>query len=113
MHIIEILALPVHYILEIETGTDRTIQFLVVLPRTSVFKGVHADEPGGVHADVKGNVPRGAAEGLRQIFGQHVLAGRLAAGEQQVLAAQQRGDGGLPDLFPIIMICLLYTSAQR
>ena len=79
----------------------------------SVFKGVHADEPGGIHADVEGNVPRGAAEGLRQIFGQHVLAGRLAAGEQQVLAAQQRGDGGLPDLFPIIMIARLRDAALQ
>ena len=43
MHIIEILALPVHYILEIKAGTDRTIQFLVVLPRIA-----HIPHPGAV-----------------------------------------------------------------
>ena len=56
----------------------------------------------------KRQVPCGAAKSGGQIFGQHIFAGGLAAGQQQVFAAEQGRQCLLPDLPAII--CLLYTS---
>ena len=50
-------------------------------------KGIHADEGGGVHVYMKGDVPCGAAKGGGKVFSQHVFAGGFAAGQQQVFAA--------------------------
>ena len=68
----------------------------------AVGKGVHADEGGRVHVYMEGDVPRGAAKGGGKIFRQHILAGGLAAGQQQVLAAEQSGQRLLPHLFAVV-----------
>ena len=49
-----------------------------------------------------GDVPCGAAKSGGQILGQHIFAGGLAAGQQQVLAAEQGRQCLLPDLTAII-----------
>ena len=67
-----------------------------------VCKGVRANQPGGVQVHMKRHVPRGASEHRGQVFHQHVFAGGLAPGEQQVFPAQQRGDGLLPNLTPVV-----------
>ena len=48
------------------------------------------------------DVPCGAAKSGGQILGQHIFAGGLAAGQQQVLAAEQGGQCLLPDVFSIV-----------
>ena len=68
----------------------------------SVDKGVHADEGGRVHVHMERDVPRGAAEGGGEVLGQHVLAGGLAARQQQVFAAEQGGQRLLPHLFAVV-----------
>ena len=68
----------------------------------SVGKGVHADEGGRVHVHMERDVPRGAAEGGGEVLGQHVLAGGLAARQQQVFAAEQGGQRLLPHLFAVV-----------
>ena len=70
----------------------------------AVLQGVRADEGGRVHVDVHGHVPAGATEHGGQVLRQHVLAGGLRAGQQQVLAAQQRGGGALPYLLAIVKV---------
>ena len=57
----------------------------------TALEGVHADEGGRVHVHMEGDIPCRAAEGGGQIFRQHVFARGLAAGEQQVLPAEQGG----------------------
>lgn len=69
----------------------------------SVFKGIGSQHPGGIHIDVEGHVPHGPSEHRRQVFRQHVLPGGLGAGQQQVLPAQQGGNGLFPHVFAIIM----------
>ena len=77
----------------------------------SVFKGVHADEAGGIHIHVEGHIPAGTAEHHGQILRQHIFAGGLAAGQQQVLSAQDSGDGRLPHLFSVIAVPGLWHPA--
>lgn len=48
------------------------------------------------------DVPCGAAKSGGQILGQHIFAGGLAAGQQQVFAAEQGRQCLLPDLPAII-----------
>ena len=48
------------------------------------------------------DVPRGASEGGGEVFGQHVLAGGLAARQQQVFAAEQGGQRLLPHLSAVV-----------
>lgn len=67
------------------------------------FKGIGSQHPGGIHIDVEGHVPHGPSEHRRQVFRQHVLPGGLGAGQQQVLPAQQGGNGLFPHVFAIIM----------
>ena len=66
--------------------------------------GVGADEVGGVRVDVEGHVPHRAAEQRAEVFAQHVLAGGLRAGQQQVFARQDRREGELPGLFSVVII---------
>ena len=68
----------------------------------SILEGVRSDEGGGVHVDVHGHVPGGAAEGGGQILRQHVFARGLGAGQEQMLPAQQGGGRPLPDLLAIV-----------
>ena len=68
----------------------------------SALEGVHADEGRRVHIDVERDVPRGASEGGGEVFGQHVLAGGLAARQQQVFAAEQGGQRLLPHLSAVV-----------
>ena len=70
----------------------------------AVFKGVRAQQGGGVCVDVEGHVPAGAAEHGGQVFRQHILASGLGAYQQQVLSAEDGGDGLLPDVLSIIEI---------
>ena len=65
-------------------------------------KGIHADEGGGVHVYMKGDVPRGAAKGGGKIFCQHVFAGGLSAGQQQVFAAEDSRQRLFPHLFAVV-----------
>ena len=67
-----------------------------------VLEGVRPDEGGGVHIDIHGHIPGGAAEGGGQILRQHVFARGLRAGQEQVLPAQQGGGRPLPDLLAIV-----------
>ena len=76
------------------------------------LQGVRADKGGGVHIDVHGHVPHGAAEYGGQILRQYVLAGGLRPCQQQVLAAQQRRRRALPDLLAVIE-ALGYGNARR
>ena len=73
-------------------------------PHLPVFKRVHADEAGGVHVDVEGNVPGRTAEHCGQVFRQDVFAGGLPAGQQQVFATQQGCGGLFPDVLSVIVI---------
>src|SRR5699024_7839383 len=57
-----------------------------------------------VHADMERHVPGGAAKGGGQVFGQDVFAGGLAAGQQQVFAAEQGRNGLLPDLPAVVVV---------
>ena len=68
----------------------------------ALLQGVRADKGGGVHVDVHGYVPHGAAEHGGQILRQHVLAGGLRPRQQQVLAAQQRSRRALPDRLAVV-----------
>ena len=65
-------------------------------------KGIHADEGGGVHVYMKGDVPRGAAKGGGKIFCQHVFAGGFSAGQQQVFAAEDSRQRLLPHLLAVV-----------
>ena len=67
-----------------------------------IHKGVHADEGGCIHVHMERDVPCGAAKSGGQILGQHIFAGGLAAGQQQVFAAEQGRQCLLPDLPAII-----------
>ena len=79
----------------------------------AVFKGVRAQQGGGVRVDVEGHVPAGAAEHGGQVFRQHVLAGGLGAHQQQVLPAQQSRQGLFPDLLAVIEIAGLRNPAAQ
>ena len=68
----------------------------------AALKRIHADEGGCVHVHMERDVPRRAAEGGGEVLGQHIFAGGLAACQQQVLAAEQRGQSLLPDVLAII-----------
>ena len=68
----------------------------------SALEGVHADEGRRVHIDVERDVPRGASEGCGEVFGQHILAGGLAARQQQVFAAEQGGQRLFPHLSAVV-----------
>ena len=68
----------------------------------TALKGVHADEGGRVHIHMERDIPCRAAKGGGQILRQHIFAGGLAAGQQQVLAAEQGGQCLLPDIFSIV-----------
>ena len=68
----------------------------------SALEGVHADEGRRLHIAVERDVPRGASEGGGEVFGQHVLAGGLAARQQQVFAAEQGGQRLLPHLSAVV-----------
>ncbi len=68
-----------------------------------VREGVHADEGGSVHADVEGHVPGGTAKDHGQVFREDVFPRCLAAGEQQVFAAQQGGGGVFPNLLAVVI----------
>ena len=70
----------------------------------SLLKGVGAHQGGRVGVDVEGNVPHRPQEQRRQILGQHVFPRGLAAGQQQILAAEHRRQGLLPNLLAIIGI---------
>ena len=48
------------------------------------------------------DVPCGAAKGGGQILGQHIFAGGLAAGQQQVFAAEDGRQRLLPHLFAVV-----------
>ena len=86
VHIIKILALPVHHILEIHTGCDGAVQFLKVLP--GIRNVAH---PAAVHHSLLGD--------LRQdfFFGLLVKAERnadtLASLDQRSLPACADGRG--------------------
>ena len=69
-----------------------------------VFKGIHADEAGGVHVHMKGYIPAWPRKDLGQIFRQHIFTRSLAAGQQQIFPAQEGGDGGFPDLLSVVMV---------
>ncbi len=69
---------------------------------TLVNAQADADEGGGVHADVEGHVPGGTAKDHGQVFREDVLPRGLAAGEQQVFAAQQGRQGVFPNLPAIV-----------
>ena len=55
-----------------------------------------------VHIHMERDIPCRAAKGGGQILRQHIFAGGLAAGQQQVLAAEQGGQCLLPDVFSIV-----------
>ena len=61
-------------------------------------KGIHADEGGGIHVYMKGDVPRGAAKSGGKVFCQHVFA----AGQQQVFAAEDGRQRLFPHLFAVV-----------
>ena len=65
-------------------------------------KGIHADQGGGIHVYMKRDVPCGAAKGGGKVFCQHVFAGGLAAGQQQVFAAEDGRQRLLPHLFAVV-----------
>ena len=69
-----------------------------------VFKGIHADETGGVHVHMKGYIPAWPCKDLGQIFRQHIFTRSLAAGQQQIFPAQEGGNGGFPDLLSVVMV---------
>ena len=69
-----------------------------------VFKGIHADEAGGVHVHMEGYIPAWPCKDLGQVFRQHIFTRSLAAGQQQIFAAQEGGNGGFPDLLSIVMV---------
>ena len=48
MHIVEVLTLPVHDVLQVETGGDGTVQFLIVLTGISHIPHSTAVEHGGL-----------------------------------------------------------------
>lgn len=70
----------------------------------AVDKGVGAQKGGRIGIDVERDVPAGAAEHGGQIFGEHVFAGGLGTGQQQILSAQQSSEGFLPDLFSVVEV---------
>ena len=65
-------------------------------------KGIHADQGGGIHVYMKRDVPCGAAKGGGKVFCQHVFAGGLAAGQQQVFAAEDGRQCLLPHLLAVV-----------
>ena len=69
----------------------------------SVFEGVRAQHPGGIHVDVEGNVPHRPSEYDSQVLCQHVLPGSFRTCQQQVLSAQQGRNSLFPHIFPVIM----------
>ena len=66
-------------------------------------EGVRPHQTGGVQIHMEGHVPGGAAKDCGQVFRQHVLASGLSPGEEQILSAEQRGDGLLPALPPVVV----------
>ena len=51
---------------------------------------------------MKGDVPRGAAKGGGKVFSQHIFTGGLAAGQQQVFAAEDGRQRLLPHFFAVV-----------
>ena len=79
----------------------------------SVLQRIGADERGGIHVHIHGNIPHRTAEHRRQILRQHVFAGGLGAGQEQMLPTQQRSRRALPDLPSIIQIAGLGDALRR
>ena len=74
-------------------------------------EGIRADQPGGIHADVKGNIPRRPVKAGRKIVGQHIFTSRFGTAQQKVLSRKKGGQCLFPDFFPIISVIRKRNSA--
>ena len=79
----------------------------------AALEGIHTNEARGVHIHMEGNITRRTAEDLRKVFRQHVFARGLAAGEQQILPAQNGGDRRLPHVLSVIAIPRLRHAVRK
>ena len=70
----------------------------------SLPESIGADHIGGVHVNVKRDIPAGTAENLGQILRQHILTCGFRPGQQEVFAAEQGLSGLFPDFFSIVYI---------
>ena len=79
----------------------------------SVLQRIGADERRRIHVHIHGHVPHRTAEHRRQILRQHVFAGSLGTGQEQMLPAQQRSRRALPDLPTVIQVAGLGDALRR
>ena len=67
-------------------------------------EGVGTDHIGGIHVNVKRDIPAGTSENLCQIFCQHIFSCSLCTGQKEIFAAEQSLGRLFPDLFSIVYI---------